>query len=76
MRANTAGRFLLLVALVGLVCLPVVLNAHPSPAGSVPQAASAPPGAEGVVDAALFSALRYRSIGPYRGGRSAAGEIY
>jgi len=72
MRTSTAGRFLLLVVLAGLVCLPGGLNAHPRAAASAPQAASAPAGADGGVDPALFSALRYRSIGPYRGGRSTA----
>ena len=72
MRANTADRFLLLVVLAGLICLPGGLNAHPTGVTGAPQAALAPGIADEAVDPALFSALRYRSIGPYRGGRSTA----
>jgi len=80
MRANAPGRFLLLVVLASLMGLPGGLNAHPTGLAGAPQAALASGGAdEGAVggtdeavDPALFSALRYRSIGPYRGGRSTA----
>ena len=72
MRANTADRFLLLVVLAGLICLPGGLNAHPTGVVGAPQVALAPGIADEAVDPALFSALRYRSIGPYRGGRSTA----
>ena len=50
MRANTADRFLLLVVLAGLICLPGGLNAHPTGVAGAPQAALAPGIADEAVD--------------------------
>src|SRR4051812_50201502 len=53
--------------------LALLLTSFPAAHAAKPKEASAATAAKPAVDPALFSGLKWREIGPYRGGRVAAG---
>ena len=70
-RAAWSSRRLIPLALAALTVAPAFAGAQARPATAAARPAAAPAPAS-AFDSSAFAALRWREIGPYRGGRSAA----